>query len=282
MSLHLKHLQRLLYRLVTAPEGVAEGLAAEREPAPGGLASVIAGDDRLSAEDHVDIYANMYFYRLLEVLREEYSGLATVLGETNFHNLITGYLVEYPPTEPSVMWAGKYLPDFLRGHPLRGEFPFAPDLAMLERATVDVFCAQDSRVLEASEMQAISPDQWARVQMSRIPATAILNAEWHVAELLRAIEEKRAWTTPEREANRILVWRRNSRVSYRETEGVEAEALAMIARPVRFAKVCEVLARDLTDAEAAPKITGTLSKWLADGILMRPAPRGARKTPKRR
>src|SRR4029077_16644916 len=65
MSVPLKQLQSILYRLITAASGVAEGLAAERNMPAGGLDALVLGDDRLTAEARVDIYANMYFYRLL-------------------------------------------------------------------------------------------------------------------------------------------------------------------------------------------------------------------------
>ena len=72
MPSDLNWVESLLYRLITAPSGVAEGLAQEKSLAHGGLARVIAGDDRLSAEERVDIYANMYFYRILDVLKEDF------------------------------------------------------------------------------------------------------------------------------------------------------------------------------------------------------------------
>ncbi len=266
---HLKSIQSLLYRLITAPSGVGEGLAAERGLPAGGLESVIRGDDRLSAQDRVDIYANMYFYRLLEVMKEDYSATAEVLGEVNFHNLITGYLLEYPPTEPSVMWAGRHLADFLRDHPLSEEFPFVADLATLERATIDVFCAADAPVLEAAEMNSIPARRWAAVRMRRVPASAILQVQWKVADVLRAVEEKRRWTQPSRVSNRILVWRRHSRVSYREIGSGEAEALTALDRSRAFAEVCEMLARDLPDNTAAGEISRLLAQWLADGLIMR-------------
>lgn len=273
MSLQLKQVQHLLYRLITAPGGVAEGLAEERALPAGGIAEIISGDERVSAEDRVDIYANMYFYRLLEVFREDYPATATVLGDTNFHNLITGYLIEYRPTGPSVTWAGKSLADYLRDHPLLAQFPFVADLAMLERATVDVFCAADAAVLESSEMNAVPPEQWAAVRMRRIPATALLTAEWGVAAVLRAVEEKRDWSVPERHPNRIFVWRRHSRVAFREVADREAEALTMLSRTVRFGRVCEVMARDLSDADAPAEISSTLARWLQDGILVRESAR---------
>ena len=100
----------------------------------GGLARVIAGDDRLSAEERVNIYANMYFYRILEVLEEDFPATRAVLGPERFHNLVTGYLIEYPPAHFSISYAGNHLADFLGDHPLREEFPFLENLARLERA----------------------------------------------------------------------------------------------------------------------------------------------------
>jgi len=267
MALPLKYVQTLLYRLITAPNGVAEGLGAEGGLRSEGLKAIVSGDDRLSPEDRVEIYANMYFYRLLEVLSEDYPATLAVLGETNFHNLITGYLIEYPPNHPSVIGAGKSLAAFLRDHPLRRIFPFLADLASLERAAIDVFCAADAPLLEASELQAVSPDRWGRIKMRRIPATAILKTHWAVAEVLRAVEEKRDWQRPARRSGDILVWRRNSKVEYRELDDRESSALAILSRPIEFQKVCEVLAGDLAEDTAPREIGNTLARWLSEGIL---------------
>jgi hypothetical protein len=279
MRLQLKGLQNLLYRLITAPSGVAEGLGAEHTLPEGGLAALVDGDERLSAEARLDVYADMYFYRLLEVLKEDYPATLAVLGDANFHNLITDYLVEHRPSEPSVRGAGKFLPDFLREHQLRAEVPFLADLAKLERAITDIFCAADTSLLEASAMNALQPEQWGAVKMRRIPASAILRAQWRVAGVLRAVEEKRDWKPPGRERNRILVWRRNSRVSYREIGSNEAAALALLARATRFAEVCEVLAQGLTPDRAPHAIRDTFARWLAEGLITR-APRGKRDQPR--
>src|SRR4030081_2882680 len=54
MAVPLKQLQSILYRLITAASGVAEGLATERSMPAGGLDALVLGDDRLSAEARVD------------------------------------------------------------------------------------------------------------------------------------------------------------------------------------------------------------------------------------
>ncbi|HEV2169709.1 MAG TPA: DNA-binding domain-containing protein, partial [Candidatus Binatus sp.] len=112
--MELRNIESLLYRLITAPEGVRDGLGRERRLPAGGLGAIIDGDDRLDAVDRLDIYANMYFYRLLDVLREDFPATAAVVGTDLFHNLVTGYLLEHPPTEPSIAYAGRYLAKHLR------------------------------------------------------------------------------------------------------------------------------------------------------------------------
>src|SRR5579863_1719382 len=157
MPTELKELQSLLYRLITAPSGVAEGLTAERGLGAGGLDAIVLGDDRLSAQARVDIYANMYFYRILDALKEDFPATLAVLGGDDFHNLVTGYLLEYPPTEPSISHCGRHLPTWLRDHPLREGAPFIADLAALERAIVEVFHGPDAAALEPDVLRAIAP-----------------------------------------------------------------------------------------------------------------------------
>jgi hypothetical protein len=274
MSLPLKQLQNILYRLITAASGVAEGLAAEKRLAAeggmpaGGLDALVLGDDRLSAEDRVDIYANMYFYRLLDVLKEDFPATLRVLGDDNFHNLATGYLLEYPPTEPSVMYCGLNLAAFLRNHPLRKDTPYIADLAALERAIVEVFHGPDAVALEADELRAIAPENWPALKLRIHPAVQILKLEYRVAELLRAIEEEREWKPAAARAVEVIVWRRNSQVFYRELEKVEQRAIATLQGGVTFAKICELVAED-SDPTKDPveELNRLLARWLADGIL---------------
>src|SRR5580700_1401821 len=109
---NLRRLQEILYRLIVAPRGVEEGLAHEPALPPGGLEDLVAGDDRMTRVERVEVYANGYFYRLLEVLKEDFPATLAVAGADNFHNLVTGYLVDYPPTQASVYYLGLDFADY--------------------------------------------------------------------------------------------------------------------------------------------------------------------------
>ena len=268
MPIHLKELQSLLYRMITAPSGVAEGLAAERDLGAGGLDAIVLGDERLSAEARVDIYANMYFYRIRDALKEDFPATLAVLGDDNFHNLITGYLLEYPPTQPSISDCGRYLAEYLRDHPLREGAPFVADLAKLERAVVEVFHGIDAAVLEPDALRATPPEDWPAMRLGIHPAAQILALEWRVSELLRAVEEGHPWKPAERGAIKVLVWRRNARVFYRDLERAEADALKAASRSATFAEICDVVA-EADDDDPVAAMNRLLARWLSDGLLTR-------------
>jgi len=270
--MELARLQTLLYRLITAPGGIAEGLANEQSLGPNSLEGLISGDDRLSARDRLEIYANAYFYRLLDVCREDFPATVAILGDAHFHNLITGYLIEYPPTEPSIQYAGRHLPDFLRGHPLRESRPFLADLALLERTLVEVFHAADAIPLEAAALSAIDPAQWPAMGMATHPASRVLDLEWHVEQVVRAVENGESPQAPPPGPLKLLVWRRNSRVLYRELKPGESVALTIARDGATFAAICEAVARESGAVDPAALITRLLGQWLSAGLLIRREP----------
>lgn len=272
----LAELQALLYRLITAVAGVEEAAGRERALHDLELDAVISGNKRLPARDRLRTYANAYFYRLLDIFKEEFSCTYTVVGDVHFHNLITGYLIEYPPSEPSVLYAGRHLARYLQticgpaAVPL-SQWPFVADLARLERACIEVFHGTDAQTLEPASLQDLTPESWAGFKIRLHPAAQILDIEWQIDGLITAIKEEREWNPPRRSATTILVWRNQWQVHHRPLEPGERAALKTAAGSADFASVCAILASELeatTKATELPSIINRmLTGWLRDGLL---------------
>jgi Putative DNA-binding domain len=278
MSNDLKSIQLLLYRLITAPNGVAQALADRPEDIVE-LNELIRGDDRLSASERVEIYANAYFYRILDCLKEDFPATLSVLGPDHFHNLITGYLIAYPPTEPSIFYAGTYLADYLRDHPIRQRWPFIAELARLERAIVESFHAADERPLSEDVMRAIAPGAWPALKMRAHPSIRIVDCEWRVDHLLPGTEvsretddadagDEREPRAPLRERVSVLVWRQDARVSHRALVRAERAALRLAALGASFAEMCEAASGESSGGDPVMLINRLLARWLADGLLV--------------
>jgi hypothetical protein len=279
-SVKLRRLQEILYRLIVAPDGVDEGLAHETALPAGGVLALIAGDARMTAVERVEVYANGYFYRLLDVLKEDFPATLAVVGADNFHNLVTGYLIDYPPTEPSVYHAGRNLATYLIAHPLCGRWPFLADLARLERATLESFHAADAPALEPGALRALAPTQWPALALRAHPATRLVDCAWRVDEVFRAVEDGGGAPTitapaPPGAGAVIVVWRRDTRVAYRVAERGEGAALrlALAAPPgaapgTTFGAICDAIAAAAPDSEdVAALISRLLARWLTDGVL---------------
>jgi Putative DNA-binding domain len=265
----LQQLQALLYRLIVAPNGVEDALA--REAGAIDLRQIIVGDERITAAGHAGIYADAYFYRLLDALKEDFPATLAVAGADEFHNLITGYLLAHPPTQPSLLYAGRYLADYLGKSSMLARWPFIADLAQLERALIESFHAADAPALDREAVQSIPPDDWPAIALRLHPATRLLRLQWRVQEILCAVEQN--FEPPKATAAPVMmmVWRKQAQVSYRPVEPPEAIALELIERGCDFASLCEVVGSAAKDSDIPRLINLMLTRWLDDGVLLNQA-----------
>lgn len=190
----------------------------------------IKGDDRLSAQDRLNIYANMYFFRILDSLKEDFPSILEKLGDDGFHNLITDYLVAHPPTHYSLRYAGQHLAEFLDHR-----YSDLADLARFEWAQLEAFDAADAVLLTESDLKKIPPNHWPVLRLNLHPSVQLLAHDHHV------------------------VWRQELTVVHRVADDVEWGLLSQIHSGTEFAVLCEG-----TPPEA---ILNYLRTWISQGLL---------------
>jgi hypothetical protein len=260
----LAQIQERFYALVTAPEGVGAALAADGLTA-GDLESMVVGDERLEALARLDVYANMYFYRILEVLRGDYPRLTAALGDPAFHNLITDYLVACRPRHPSIALAGDRLPEFLASHALGAERPWLVPLASLERAYTELFDGPDAATLGLDDVRALAPPALAALPLGLVPCHRILVHPFAIDPLWRATGEQAA--AAKREV--LLVWRQDIEVYHRVIDAEEQALLELAGKGTTLQHLCEQIAAESTE-EGAHKVFNLVGRWLADGMVRIP------------
>jgi hypothetical protein len=265
--MNLRDLQNLLYRQITDPNRTVEDLE-ESGVACIPLETVLNGDLALSLNERVDIYANAFFFRLLDCFAEDYSATLAVVGIDEFTAIVKEYLLVYPPTEPSIFYADYYLPDFLAAHWSAESWPFIANLARLERAILDSFIAADASPFGVDSLRALPSNEWPGLALQIHPAVAIVHGEWRVAAILRAIEDGQEWQIPAHEQTTTLVWRQNSQVYYRDLELAERQALAALSESTSFSSICETLAAVTEEPEQVALIGRLFARWLADNMIV--------------
>jgi hypothetical protein len=301
----LDRAQRIFWDLIAAPTGVGPG--AEEMAKAGTLDSsdlsfLIRGDERLGPAERLDIYADMYFYRLRDSLAEDFAKVAAIAGGDRFHNLVTDYLLVHPSSHWSMRDLGKALPAYLEGHPLREEFPYLADLARLEWARIDVFDEADAAPLTRAEITGIPQEEIADLRLRLVPACRLLALDWNVAPVWRRLEEMEEGSEPgginsasveapeegeaheavtidppERRCVTLRVWRKGFHVLHRGTRPDEHACLAgMEPGGASLPRIGEVILDHLEgqgsggeDAaqSAARRIAALIETWIEDGIV---------------
>jgi hypothetical protein len=269
----LAETQRLFWQLVSAPEGVRAALAtpgSEGARLRAGVEAIIASDARLSAVERLDIYAEMYFYRLHDCLAEDFRAVHAVIGPTRFHNLVTDYLLAHPSTHPSLRFAGRHLPRLLDSHPLAAQWPFLADLARFEWAIIDAFDAADAAPLTARDLESVPAPAWAALRLRLVPSVRLLEARAAVQEVWSQVDRCGTPTAPLVTPTNLLVWRSDLRVFHRPVEAAEYAALQRVRGGATFGAICEDAAARGGDDAAATTLFRIVEHWLADGLVMGP------------
>ncbi len=305
----LRRTQELFWTLITAPEGVraaVEDLTRRGALAGGAIDAIFAGDARLPAAERLDVYANMYFYRLLECLGEDFPRVQAAVGGDRFHNLVTDYLLAHPSEQPSLRFLGRRLPRFLEAHALAREFPYLPDLARLDWARVEVFDAPDAVPLTRRALARLPEDRAGEARFTLIPAFELLPLEFDVVPIWRRLQEERprenAGARPDdavetsacasstdsrspeaaepagateplgprsapRRRTAVRVWRSGFVVYHRNISEEEARCLEMVRAGEGLARICQQIAAGRSVARAPERVGRILQGWIDDGIL---------------
>ena len=286
----LRGVEELLWKLITAPEGVVQGAAElhregalERED----LSFLIPPNHRLSSAEQLDIYADMYFHRLHDCLAEDFPVLATRLGDARFHNLVTDYLLAHPSTHFSLRELGRALPGFLDSHALEREFPALTDLARLEWARADVFDEADAAPLSRDEVLELGAAEPEKPGLTLIPAARLLRLDASVLPLWKRLdggedagEEADSTARPRGETSAVRVWRKGFAIFHRSMQPDEERCLeALASGGVSLAELGEILAEaeppEAPETQLAQRFAALLDLWARDEILTLTADRSS-------
>ena len=276
----LRRVQEVFWELITAPEGVRPGVEALSRA--GGteateVEAMFTGDERLPALDRLDVYANMYFFRLLDCLGEDYPKTWALLGHDRFHNLATDYVLACPSRHPSLRHFGARLPEFLETHAQRAAFPYLADLARLEWARVEVFDAADADPLARRDLARLPADRAGEATFTLIPASAVIAVNHAVAGVWRDLDG-RAGATPghepiapaapvARRPGRIRVWRGRDLIHHASMGEEEAHGLEMLRRGENLGRICQQVAAGRSLQKATTRVGRLLQTWIDDGLI---------------
>jgi hypothetical protein len=235
----------------------------------------VVGSERVPVETRLGIYGDGYRSRLIEALQTSFPVLAELLGETDFQALATQYVNAHESTFFSIRYYGDQLADFLAGDAQYSKAPILAELARWEWAMAAAFDAADAEPIDISAFAELVPEDWAKLRFEWSPAVQVVELEWNVPQLWKAVTEGTERPEPSlgvqagvgARARSYLIWRRELQIYFRALAPQEAQVIAAARGGHSFGELCVLLCEHLDESEASLHAAGYLRGWVESGLI---------------
>jgi len=274
-DLELRRIQEWMLSVITNPAGARAGADSQAArthidlPA-NEIERVVSRSQQLSGIERLQVYANAYYARLVECLRDEFPAVAQVVGEEAFGGFVVQYLQAYPSMSYTLAELGAHFPQFLlesRPAPedAAGEatwIDFLIDLATLERTYAEVFDApgpeRRTSTLQAS-LAALAPEDWPTAKLEPVPCLRLLELRFPVHEFSAAVRRGEGPSPPQAAPSHLAVTRRDYVVRPHALEPGEFNLLETLV--VRGATVGEALEQAADSGADLEELAGNVGAW---------------------
>jgi hypothetical protein len=245
----LAELQKRFWELATRAEGAR----------PAEECFVSARD--LGAEERLGIYANMFIWRQIDSLREDFPKVAAALDD-DFYDTAEAYLRAHPSVHPSLARLGRHLASFLAER--SGVRPDLPDLAALEWARNEVF---EELQLTPATADLVTAGDPATVVLRIAPTVRLLSLRHDVVPLWKELDAGHEAPAPRPGATSVAVWRKGFIVYHAALPAEEATALRSAMAGATLGEVCEAFAASPDPVAAA---LAAIASWFKEEWVAQP------------
>ncbi len=185
-----------------------EGRSKSREERDHAAAEFVKPSSRLKAAERVEIYSDMYFERLVEVLAGDYVAVRALAGHDEFRRMARAYLREFPSRHWSLNVLGRKLPEFLAGKFRIPKKALLYDVARLESLMSIVFDAPASPVLTSMDVARVAPSDFTSARLVCIPALELASFDHAANAIVRALRQEEELAQVSKQRTFTVVWRK--------------------------------------------------------------------------
>jgi hypothetical protein len=281
----LATIQRAMAGAIMRPLRPEDGMRPDAEEA---AAALIKPNDRLTAFARLEIYNQQYWWRLLGNFRDDFPGLAAVLGDRRCDQLAVAYLDAHGSTSWNLRDLGQHLPEFIRSHsalttPLT---QLALEMAMVEWARVVAFDGPALPPIDANALAAHPPDQ---LRLRLQPHITLLELTFPIDRLLAQLKNssadastasnavsgahvarrRRLFARPARKPIYLAVHRLDCSVYYKRLEREAFRLLTALQQGENVGSACELAFFDAAarHEKAAALVQNWFATWMRFGWL---------------
>lgn len=260
--------QELFWQAITWPTGVQGFLEQADSATRDAFARTFRETAEFSRVERMNVYADAYFWRLHDVLKEQFPTVRWLARPEPFRNLLTDYVLQCPSSDPDIRQFGRRFPEFVRGHSL-GATSVLGAVAEAEWTLVEVLDGPDEPVLTRSDLQSQNVDALLERGFRPTGTTRLLDLDCDFVSLHRSYrdaESPPASASPT--STPLLVYRKQLAVYHRTPCDAETAALRALLAGQSFVGICNA-AVDCGRAIRPQDVAEWLGRWLDDGLIHR-------------
>ena len=260
---NLSNLQRWMMDAITHPDGPQSGADGQKPHA------VIGRSKNLTSLERINIYHEMYYLRLIEILEGDFESVRHAVGEEFFARLARTFIIEHPSRHYDLGNLGAKFPMFLRGAKDLKHRPFIADMAKLERAIEEVFDEAQVAPLKTDELLSVPQGRWAEARIRTIPAFRLIASRYPINKYLEAVRKKRDPQIPAIEPTWICIYRKKFTVWRMDLDHPQFNILTALSRGKTVGEAIETCLElpEIASLDLATSIQSWFKDWAASGFF---------------
>jgi hypothetical protein len=190
----LRAFQRLMAAAVVRPLDAHDNLQSkwiDGRPMEKVAAEFIKPNDRLTAFERLQLYNQMYWFRLFDSIRDDCPGLLAALGERAFGRVAQAYLARNPSRSFTLRNLCSRLEQFIRETPrlTAPRTAFALEVARFEWAQTVAFDGEERPVIAAAKLARTPP---ARLRLGLQPYVTLLDLRYPIDTFVISVKRRDA------------------------------------------------------------------------------------------
>jgi hypothetical protein len=264
----LATLERWMQAVVMHPDGAAAGVRSKTAKLLIGntardLGAIVLPSKQLTSVERLEIYAYMYYARLVEVMQGEYPTTRQILGSHAFAAACRRFVARNPSRTRTLNSLSAKFPDFLaKTLPKTNRNGLAVDVARIERAMEDVFDAPRAEPMTAAQFAALGADASGKARLKVTPALRMLKLRYPANDYMTAVRRGEKPRIPRPRATTAIVFRRGFQVFRRDQEPEQWKLLASLVAGKPLATAVRASVRG--GGASAERVAKRLGRWFEE------------------
>ncbi|MCZ7645804.1 MAG: DNA-binding domain-containing protein [Planctomycetota bacterium] len=275
----LGRLQRWMQAVIMHPKGVEAGMRdrASRvhlDVPPEELDRIICPSRQLGSNERLSVYANAYFWRLLDILKQDFPTIEHAVGERCFAKLAERFLDKHPSSYYSLTRLGRPFAGFLREELEDCDVPqpeFLAEVAEMEWAMEELFDAERADAVKLDDLLGVEPERWAGARVQLVPAVRLMAFKYPVNDYMNAVRAEQQPPLPGPRETWAAVYRHEYALYRLPLEREGHVILTALAAGRSLGEALEALAEEPgADLERlAANVGPWFQDWTARGLFAR-------------